>query len=195
MPLSRRAGRERTYSARPGASAGRTPARCMPTSRSMRTPIDNPLSPSALSRRSAPRRSSTTVVREGEASRRRTSLAILAGVATGPVTWMPLRPAFTSASASETLAAQAPTAPTSICRRARAEHLWVLAWGRIALPARETTSCIFRRFRSRMSVSSTRQGVSRSMELPDRGHHADLFRFYHIMIRGPAALPPAGESL
>src|SRR3990172_3560173 len=70
--------------------------------------------------------------------------------------WIPAR-AITSASPS--FAQATPRAPAATWRRAISGHLWVLAWGRIALPARRACPAIVARFFSKRSRSRSSAGV------------------------------------
>ena len=82
-------------------------------------------------------------------------------------------PAFISASASLSLAAQRPIAPAAICSFAMAAHLCVLACGRVAMPFRLTVACIFAMFASnRVEIDAERRRV----EIPLRD--ADLGRCF-----------------
>ena len=71
-------------------------------------------------------------------------------------------PAAAITSASPTFATHTPTAPAAIWRRAISGHLWVLAWGRIFLPAAFTWAAIFWRLRSKRSRSRSSAGVGSS---------------------------------
>ncbi len=88
---------------------------------------------------------------------------------TGEVMCKPaVTPPSARASASPSLAQQAPIAPAAIWRRAISGLLWVLAWGRSFSPLAAAKAAIRSMLRVSASRSTTRAGVLRSRREPWR---------------------------
>ena len=168
MPRSRSPGSVSTSCASSRAGApGVMPVRCPPGSTSTTTSATTPASAAASERSRALAAVSTAWMKPPHHFFRYMARRILRGVTFTVVIRICSTPCSNITSASEIFAVQMPTDPVAICNRAMAGHLWVLAWGRLAMPLRETVVCMRSRLPSSRSRSTQRHGVSRShLEMP-----------------------------
>ena len=153
---------------RASCKAGRptaTPVRFVPVSRSTSTGSTMPAALAARSKSSIVAGLSTTICTPELLRASATTRAIFSVVTTGDVISTSSTPPSTITSASLTLAAQTPTAPSAICRRAMMGHLCVFVCGRSPSFRRRAWSVIWRRFASRRSRSISSAGVPSSSRL------------------------------
>ncbi len=163
MPTNRRPGSRSTSCA--SSSAGRPaaiPVRCPPASTSTTTSAVTPAAVAASDRSRAFSGVSVAWTKPACHLLRLIARSIFVRVTLAVVISTCSIPCSSITSASPTLAVQIPTDPEASWSLAIAGHLWVFAWGLLAMPFRDTVSCRAARLASRASRSTHSAGVSSS---------------------------------